>query len=39
MLISTKNAGNCSNGGIKYKLGALLYISFLTEIKYDVSTL
>ena len=34
---SLKNALKCSNGGIKYKLSALLYISYLTEIKYYVS--
>ena len=33
-LYSLKNVGYCSNGGIKYKLSALLYISYLTEIKY-----
>ena len=31
---SLKNVGNSSNGWIKYKLSALLYISFLTEVKY-----
>ena len=34
-----KTVGNCFNGGVIYKIGALLYISFLTEIKYYVSTL
>ena len=38
-LYSLKNVGNCSNGGIKYKLGALLYISCSAEIKYYESTL
>ena len=37
-LYSLKNVGNCSNGGIKYKLSALLYISYLEEIKYYEST-
>ena len=27
----------CSYGGMKYKLSALLYILYLTEIKYYVS--
>ena len=34
-LYSLKNVGNCSNGGIKYKLSALLYISYLEKIKYE----
>ena len=34
---SLKNVVNCSNGGIKYKLGSLLYISYLTEIKWYAS--
>ena len=34
-----KNVGNCSNGGIKKKLGALLYISSLAESKYYESML
>ena len=29
-----KNDVNCSNGGIKYKLSALLQISYSTEITY-----
>ena len=33
---SLENVENCSNGGIKYKLSALLY---LTEIKYYETTL
>ena len=33
------SVGNCSNGEIKYKLSALLYISYLAEIKYFESML
>ena len=33
------DVGNCSNGGIKYKPSALLYISYLAEIKYYESML
>ena len=36
---SLKNVLNCSNGAIKYKLNALLYISYLIKIKYYLSTL
>ena len=35
---SLKNVGKCSNGGIKYKPSALLHISYLSEMKYYVST-
>ena len=37
--IHTKHVGNCSNGGIQYKLSALLYISYLAEVKYYESML
>ena len=32
-LYSLNKVGNCWNRGIKYKLSALLYISYLAEIK------
>ena len=36
MLVFTKNVVNCSNGEIKYKLSALLHISYLRGIKYCI---
>ena len=32
-----KTVGNCSYGGMKYKLSAVFYISYLGEIKYYVA--